>query len=106
MRASNPACFSSAPQAPPTSAAPKPPLSGERAPIAFRDAPEMGRPVSTPGAKISLFSGPSGSAPAGTSRSSTSAMRFQPPTYRRSATSPGSSTLTLRELRSMRRIWL
>ena len=36
-------------------------------PAALRDAPEKGRPVSRPGAKISLFSGPKGSHPGGTS---------------------------------------
>ena len=60
---SQPARFSSAPQNPPTSASPKPPVSGERAPMACREAPESGVPVRTPGAKMSRLSGESGSVP-------------------------------------------
>ena len=65
--ASQPARLSSAPQKPPTSASPKPPVSGDFAPTACRDAPESGVPVSTPMAKMRMFSGPSGSAPFGSS---------------------------------------
>ena len=83
IRASNPARLSCAAQLPPTSLAPNPPVVGDLAPTALRDAPEIARPVSTPGAKISLFSSPRGSAPGGTSRKRTSAMIFQPPMYRR-----------------------
>ena len=79
MRASKPARLNSALQKPPISAAPNAPVSGDLAPTAVREAPEMGRPVSTPGAKTSLFSGPRGSAPWGTSLSSTSATMFHPP---------------------------
>jgi len=71
--------LNSALQKPPISAAPKAPVSGDLAPTVVRVAPEMARPVSTPGAKTSLFSGPSGSAPRGTSFSRTSATIFQPP---------------------------
>ncbi len=81
ISASYPARLNCAPQSPPTSVAPKPPVIGDLAPTAFRDAPEMARPVNTPGAKTSTLSGPSGSAPGGTSRSSVSAMTFQPPMY-------------------------
>ena len=63
---SQPARFSSAPQKPPDSDSPKPPVSGDFAPTLWRPAPGTGAPVSTPAAKMRMLSGPSGSAPRGT----------------------------------------
>ncbi len=67
MMTSYPAFFISAGKCPPVVATPIAPVAGDFALMAMRLAHGMVVPVNGPGAKISLFSGPSGSQSAGTS---------------------------------------
>ena len=67
--ASKPANFSSAGKNPPASEEPTPPVSGELATALGARCPEIGAPVSPDTARVSVFSGPYGSAPAGVWRS-------------------------------------
>ena len=83
ITASNPARFSSAPQYPPTSASPNPPVKGDFAPTAWRPLPGTGVPVRMPGTTTSGFSGANGPTPFGVFFSSSWATKPQPPRYSR-----------------------
>jgi len=57
------------PMLPPAWLSPTMPVSGDRAQTEQRLTPETAAPVVTPGAMVTTFSGPSGSAPASVSSS-------------------------------------
>jgi hypothetical protein len=67
ITASNPAALSSEPQNSPASAFAIVFVNGDFAPMQCRANPDSLMPVSGPAAKMSLFSGPSGSTRAGSS---------------------------------------
>src|SRR5262249_11218283 len=82
--------LSSAPQYPPDSDSPKPPVSGDLAPTLWRPAPGTGAPVRTPRALTRIFPGPKGSAPLAAYFPSYCAVTPPPPADRTQQTAPAS----------------